>query len=204
MENNVNVTPRNGVLIGGRSAISICNRALSKIGDDYFIASFNENSKAARACASLYDDTKKQLLRAHPWRFALKRFSIPALTEKPVFGYDKMYQMPNECLRVWRPLPINVDYVVEGMNILVNGVEGTFRFQGIVDVKETYFDAMFVEALALKLASELSVPIANSAVLRDSFSAEFRDYIKDARTTNSFEAVQDKIEMTPSWLEDRF
>lgn len=64
------------------SIVSVCNRALSKIGDELIIMSLDDETKPARYCKALYDDTRDFVLRSYPWRFALKRLYFGAVKRK--------------------------------------------------------------------------------------------------------------------------
>jgi len=59
------------------SSVGIANVALSKIGAQRIVA-FNENTENARLLNAIYGTIRDEVLRAHPWNFAIKR-SAPAL-----------------------------------------------------------------------------------------------------------------------------
>ena len=182
------------------SIVAVCNRALSKIGDELIITSLDDNIKAARYCKALYADTRDFVLRSYPWRFALKRYVLAPLKEKPLFGYEYQFSLPSDCLRVWKTED-NELYQVEGQNLLMN--ENVCRFIGIARIEDSAsFDPMFVEALALRLASELAVPLAASVALRDSLNKEFQQFVQQAKTASAMEGIQDVF--TPKgWVEAR-
>ena len=79
--------------------IDICNAAIVRVGGQ-MITSLTENSPTAIACNSQYDIVRRDLLRSHPWNFAIKYASLPQNTETPIFGYDYSYALPSDCLRV--------------------------------------------------------------------------------------------------------
>lgn len=54
------------------SQVSICNRALSAIGNRSTISSLTERSTEARACALIFDDTVDEVLSMAYWNFARK------------------------------------------------------------------------------------------------------------------------------------
>lgn len=183
--------------------IEICNRALAKIGDDYTITSFYDEIKTARFSELLYESTKNMLLRSYPWRFAVKRFNSPELAETPAYGYNHQYLIPWDCLRVLSLQDENLEYAVEGRNILVNNDGGSLRYLGIKKVDDpNEYDEMFTEALVLKLAVEFAIPIAASTSLRDSLRADFKDFMQDAKTKSALEASQ-KSYYQKGWLEAR-
>lgn len=146
-----------------RSDTDICNLALGHLGEGR-ITSLDEDSAAARACALHYEQTRDQVLRSHRWNFAQRRAVLSRLSDAPAFGWSFQYELPADCLRV---LEINDSefgdvisdaYVVEGRALLTNAETINMVYvQRIEDVGQ--FDALFVEALALKLAVILSETI---------------------------------------------
>ncbi len=183
------------------SMVSVCNRALSKIGDEITILSMDDPSKQARYCKALYAETRDMVLRSYPWRFALKRYQLAPAAEKPLFGFERRFILPVDCLRVWKHEG-GEPYQVEGNAVLCN--ESIFRFIGISRIEDSgLFDPMFVEALALKLASELAVPLAASSSMKESLFKEYLDFVQAARTASAMEGVQDAF-VQQGWLESRW
>ncbi|MGN0904541.1 MAG: hypothetical protein ACI4PW_05235 [Alphaproteobacteria bacterium] len=183
------------------SMVSICNRALSKIGDEITILSLEDSSKPARYCKMLYPETRDMVLRSYPWRFALKRYVLAPMAEAPVFGFAKQFALPVNCLRVWRTEE-NIPYQIEGKALLADA--DVFRFIGIQRVEDpTLFDPMFVEAFALKLASELALPLTASVSLKEALYKEYQVFVQQARTASAMEGCQDSY-VQKGWLESRW
>ncbi len=145
------------------SETEICNLALGHLGEGR-VTSLEEDSVAARACALHFAAVRDQVLRSHRWNFAQDRVSLAQLAEAPAFGWAYQYELPADCLRVlefngteigdW----ISNEFVIEGRKLLTDA--GTARLvylKRIVDV--SLYDALFVEALAVKLAIVLSETI---------------------------------------------
>ena len=180
------------------SIVALCNRALSKIGDEPVLSSLNDDTKAARYCKALYADTRDFVLRSYPWRFALKRYALAPLKDKPLYGYEYRFGLPADCLRVWRTED-EEPYQVEGQNVLYNAP--ILRFVGIARVEDTaFFDPMFVEALALKLAAELAVPLTASVALKETLNKEYQAFVQQAKTASAMEGAQDGYTQR-GWLE---
>lgn len=183
------------------SVVALCNRALAKIGDELIIASLDDGTKAARYCKALYADTRDFVLRSYPWRFALKRYVLAPLSEKPLFGFERQFAMPSDCLRVWRT-DEDAPFQTEGGLILYDGP--VLRFVGISRVEDpALFDPMFVEALALKIAAELAVPLTASVTLKKQLDDEFLSFVVQARTVSATEGTQDSYAVRNGWLEAR-
>ena len=182
------------------SVVAVCNRSLSKIGDELIIMSLDDNTKSARYCKALYDDTRDFVLRSYPWRFALKRYVLAPLKEKPLFGYEYRFSLPSDCLRVWK-MAENERYQVEGQCLLAD--TDVCRFIGITRIEDAgLFDPMFVEALSLKLASELAVPLTASVTLKESLNKEYQQFVQQAKTASAMEGIQD-VFVPEGWVEAR-
>lgn len=182
------------------SIVAVCNRALSKIGDELIIMSLNDETKPARYCKALYADTRDFVLRSYPWRFALKRYVLAPLKEKPLFGYDYQFVVPSDCLRVWKTRD-RQPYQVEGRRILAD--RDVFAFTGISRIEDaTLFDPMFVEAFSLRLAAELAVPLTASVSLKENLTKEYQQFVQQAKTASAMEGIQD-VYTPQGWLEAR-
>ena len=64
------------------SDIDLCNLALSHLGNEASIASFDEQSVEAEKCKVFYPIARGNILQAHDWSFATKRKSL-ALINNP-------------------------------------------------------------------------------------------------------------------------
>lgn len=103
------------------SPVSICNQALSSIGQQVQINSFNDNSPAARAANTLYTMLMQMLTRAAPWdKFRaqraltlLKATVINGVTsdDPPPSPWNYEYAYPSDCLkaRFIQPTPLPVE-----------------------------------------------------------------------------------------------
>jgi hypothetical protein len=145
------------------SPIDICNLALAHLGEAP-ITSLAEDSLAGRACQLHYGQTRDAVLRAHRWNFATTRVALEQVLPAPAFRYSYRYQLPGNCLRVLEVNDTEIGdwlderFVIEGRQILTN--EATVNLIYIQRIENvTKFDALFVEALAVKLAIVLSETI---------------------------------------------
>ena len=179
--------------------VDLCNMALSKVGES-FIRDIAEESRPAKMCALMFAPVRDCVLRAYPWRFALKRYALAPLKDKPLYGYEYQFGLPADCLRVWRTEE-EEPYQVEGQTILYN--RPMLRFVGITRIEDaTLFDPMFVEALALKLAAELAVPLTASVALKEVLNKEYHAFVQQAKTASAMEGAQDAYTQR-GWLEAR-
>lgn len=180
---------------------TVCNQALSKLGARRIIE-LDEESPEARACRLHYVETRDEVLRHHRWNFSIRRAELPQLSEPPLYGWAFQYQLPVDCLRVlevngWEIGQRPSSWEVEGRKLLAN--EEPVKIRYVSQVTDcNLFDAIFVEALALKLAAKLALPINGSSEMAEQFLTE---YIKItgslARRTDAFEG---QLSRRPAWM----
>lgn len=173
------------------SEVSICSNALRKLGDNP-ITSLSDDSDRARLCNALYEINRDATLRAYPWNFAIRRTTLAQLSTTPAFEYSYEYTLPTNpyALRVLSLYEGDDSWKVEGRKLLTN--DSTAAIVYIARITDTAeFDALFVEALTARLASELSWPIIRSNSAKVSFYQEFIMKINEARAIDAQEGSAD-------------
>lgn len=98
------------------SAVDLANRALSKIGTQKTIASFQDPTPAATQCNLWYDVIRRSLLRTAPWAFARKQLALTqtgdAVPDNTApYPWLFQYAYPSDCLKfryVLAPQPVVV------------------------------------------------------------------------------------------------
>lgn len=188
------------------SQVEIANAALQKLGASA-ITSFNDSSKSARESNKCYDRLRQKLLRQHVWRFAIKRAQLPALSEAPLFGYDKQYQLPSDFIRLaarnQEELQFYQSMNIEGRKILTN-LEAPLKIRYVAEVTDpNEMDPVFRDLLAVDMAHEMCEPITNSNVKLANLKQERKDTMAEARRVNAFETPAVSAP-AGSWVTARF
>ncbi len=170
------------------SETTIANLALQKLGAAN-ITSLTDNSVNARAINTCYEMIRDREQRAHPWNFCIQRFQLVASSTTPVFGAVYQLPLPAGCLRVLLPHRFGVDWRIESGNILTN--EGnTLLVRCIIrNTNPTQYDALFVEALACKIAWHLCEKLTQSNEKKKDLLNEYKMVMAEARRTNAFETI---------------
>lgn len=188
------------------SVVDICNRALQKLGADR-ITSLTQNSTSARACNLAYESVRDAELRSHVWSFAIKRVQIAEDATAPVYGYDRSFTLPSDCLRL---LPndhkentaYQTDWKVEGRKILTND-SAPLSIRYVYRVTDTtLYDPLFNEMLACKLAMEMCEELTQSNSKRQLAIEEYRTAMREAKKTNAFENPPQE-QQTDGWVTGR-
>ena len=183
------------------SETSICNLALQKLGAGR-ITDISEDSPNARTCSDCYEAMRDRELRAHRWSFAITRESLAADATDPSFGPAKQYTLPAGFLRLIEPDDSanynTLDWRIEGGKI-VTDFTAPLEIRYIARVEDpTQFDALFVDALACRMALQMCEKITQSVSKKADVRSEYKDTIAEARRTNAIEGVSSESP-TDTW-----
>ncbi|ENX36325.1 hypothetical protein F889_00487 [Acinetobacter colistiniresistens] len=181
--------------------VSICNAALRMIGEKV-IASFDDETELAEHCRDIYTQTRRRILRDHPWSCARKRVTLSPVTTHPSFGYAHAFPLPRDFIRVVDP---NTNcYEIESRHILANTSRINLVYIFDNDNEDTW-DSMLTEAMSLQLASKMAKPITGSDATAQTAEAEYQKLIKSARSVNAQERPsQDMQYAESSYLGGRY
>ena len=184
------------------SAVDICNRALSRVGEGR-ITSLTDGTKQARACDSAYSHVRDEVLRAHPWNSAITRASLAKLSSSPSFGYDDEYQLPADCLRVVEVYDTTLPWVVEGKKLLSD--EGSPLSIRYVKREEdpNQWDSLLVSAVSARLALELCEELTQSNTKRERAAREYEAIMSSARRADGQEQSPMPFE-EDAWVNARY
>lgn len=180
--------------------VSICNSALIKCGS-ITISSIGQNTREARLLNSVWDKVRDELLRSHPWNFAIKRATLSPTATTPDFEYDYEYDLPNDCIRILDEEYSDTDYVIEGRKILSNEATLSFRYIYRNEDVDTW-DSSFAETMAWRLAQEISYALAPNSALQDRLEAGFKRSMSEARNVDGSEGILKGL-MADEWIRAR-
>lgn len=174
------------------SEVDIVNRALRAIGSQR-ITSLDEATEQAETCRGEYADIRDEVLRSHPWNFAMTRLLLPALSDAPAFGWERQFQLPSDCLRVWR---IDAEwriteFRVESGRILTNAA-APLALLYIRRPQPGDFDPIFVSALVHRLAAALALSLKESASASELQMKLYRAIMRDARAADATEGTPEQ------------
>ena len=171
------------------SKVSIANLALTILGADR-ITALEDNNENARRLTAIYDACLEDVLRAHPWNFAIKRQALARLTTTPAFGYDYEFQLPGDCLR---PIEANdgtniiTSYAIEGRKLLTDEDAINIKFiSNITDPNQ--YTAQFIMVLSARLASELAYAITNNKANAELIMSIYMERLQVAKETDAQES----------------
>ena len=184
------------------SAVDICNRALSRVGEAR-ITSLADDSKQARACSSAYVHVRDEVLRAHPWNSAMTRASLAKLSSTPAFGYDNEYQLPTDCIRMVEVYDTTNPWVVEGKKLLSDdGSPISIRYVRREE-DPNQWDALLASAVAARLALELCEELTQSNTKKEDAAQYYEVLLSRARSADGQEQSPMPFE-EDAWVTSRY
>ena len=166
----------------------VVNSALIKLGSER-ISSLSEQTPPAIAANEIFDTIRDEVLRAHPWNFATKRTTLSPNSTTPDFEYDYTYDLPSDLLRVWDVYPDDIVYSIEADRTLLSNESEMEIVYIYRNENPEYWDSMFGEALAWRLAKELCYKITASLSLVEHCTREYEKQLALARSTDGTEGV---------------
>lgn len=205
--------------------VSICNLALSYLGDSANMVSIDapEKSTQAELCSRLYPTAVSALLDMHDWSFATKRKAVPEVPDEDGFGWRKVFQLPSDALRIisvkdylrqeafWHPKASypdyefpQVDFEVKDAKLYTNAENAVVEYISS-NTNVSRFTPDFVVALSYFLAHQLvgaRVKGKEGQTLAQSLYKQFLVSLSTAKTKDASQQ-QKRIHFVPSWIRAR-
>lgn len=176
----------------------LASAALHLLGEKS-ITALTDDTERARVANALYAMTRDATLRAHPWRFALKRKELAADVTGPIFEFTTSYTIPSDALRVlktdWTPPPI---WRVEARKV-VTDQGAPIKILYIAQITDPQqFDALFIEAFIMRLASKMAVAVSGNYKRGADLFLMYKDALSEARSLSGQEGVPEAFDT--NWL----
>lgn len=180
--------------------MDIINMALANIGHDA-IATVNDDQKDANEMRIHYDTALADVLRSHPWGFAMRRAGLAELPQTPI-GFDHAYAYPVDCIMArrvmgdrwsWiRAVPFEIGRSIDGRQkaVLTNCPPVVVLEYTSSLVQPSEFDPQFITALSWRLAAAVTMgvhgdPQAHQAAMQSYYGALQLAMADDGRETAS-------------------
>jgi len=179
---------------------TICNLALSKIGDQS-ITSLDDNTLESRFCKLFYPVVLGQVLMQNTWNFATQLASLSQNSAAPIFDWNFSYQLPADFARIvkfnsFTSTDAIANYEINGQTLLTDEESAEIAYISTSPDASTFTPA-FVEVFALRLGAELAKPLAGSLDLKNQLLAEFKVAISESGRIDANSTRPRKIE---PWL----
>lgn len=158
------------------SVVAIANLALMRVGVLQRIDSLDEAGATATAVNAVYDHCVAATLSDFPWPFAATSAALGLVETDPNTDWTYSYAVPSDCLNVRRVvsaagradanrIPFVVGYGTAGRLLFTDEPQAVLEYT-INLTEPSQFDASFVDALAWRIAAEISFPLSVSDSIR--------------------------------------
>lgn len=178
------------------TSVDLANRSLDLVGTNT-IGTLNDTTKEAMICRRNYDQIRREVLRMHPWNFALTRATINLGNSQapvaPAFEFTYSFFYPQDALRLTNITDSDgidsndfKDWALEGRFIFSSTDTLWIRYvKDFIDVDD--FDPVFFNCFALKLAWMISYKLTQSTTLKDQL---WKDYLAAERRAKFLDSVE--------------
>jgi len=175
------------------SKIDIFNMALAHIGTTVTVADEAEKTVERITCSRFYDTCRDALLayKSCDWNFAMTSVLLADIGSPPT-NWLYRYRYPSDCIRAVglvikgnrspteaQKLRFDVMYEAAGRSIVSDQTEAELLYITRVTEAERY-PSSFVEALALRLAAFIAMPLNKDKSLRDELTQRSEQAIQIA------------------------
>lgn len=182
------------------TAIDICNSALNKLGQDP-IASFSEDSKAARALNTAYPLIRDKLLQDHYWNFAIKTVSLAQLPSTDLGLRGTKFALPADYHQAIKLLS-NRFYKIESGELITDQSTAILKYVWKNNNVSSY-TPLFKEALAYALANDIAYLMTQSQGTSDRMAKYAYDAKMNAAAVDAQEDFMDSVH-GDDFIEGRF
>ena len=184
------------------SIVQICNKALDKVGHGP-ITSLTDGTKAANLCNRNWEMIRDEILRAHPWNFAVTRATLAPSSTTPDWGFAYKFPLPSDNLRLLEVLDHSTaEYQVESKHILADDDVLYIRYIAKKTDPNDY-DSQFVNMAAQRLAIELCEPLTQSTTKKTMLWDEFKEFTTMALRSDGQENPPQQFE-EDDWINARY
>ena len=184
------------------SVVSICNIALSNLGDEK-IASLSENNDRARSCDLRYEDVRDAVLRSYPWNCATTRVELARSTTDPVWGFTYSFALPSDCLRVLDVYDYTVPFAIEGRFLLTENSSAKLKYIARITDPNDY-DILLQQAIGIRLASEIAEALTGRTELKAEMYQKYLLILTEARGVDSQEKGMPSVIEANDFINARF
>lgn len=161
------------------SVIDLCNKALDKLGQGA-ITSLSDGTKSSRLCDRTWPLVRDQVLRDHPWNFAVKRATLAASETAPDWGFTAQFPLPSDSLRLIEVRDLSTgEYQVENGHILADATVLYVRYIARITDPNVY-DSLFVDTASTRMAFEMCEAFTQSNQKKQALFEEYSDSLTRA------------------------
>lgn len=158
--------------------ISICSQALILLGADP-IASFTEETDAAKICANRYPALRSRLISGHPWRCMMTKKELTRDATPPIGEWRYAYIIPGEAVDAgaWAmfngtaidDLPVK-SFEIFGRRLVTNHARALIDFTTVKP--ESEWPAWFADLMMYALMADIGFAITDQQSTADRWAQQ--------------------------------
>ena len=149
--------------------ITICNLALSKIGEPP-ISDLEEGSREARAVGLIYAACRDEVMQLRPWTSCVTRTSLSPLSDSPSFEYSYAYVLPSDFIdlvRLGESDDDQIAYKIES-GMLLTDSETAYIIYIYRNENAGNYEPKLVDLIASRMAVDLALSVASNQSMSES------------------------------------
>lgn len=187
------------------SKMDIINLALANLSREP-LQSLSESNSEAFQLKVHWETSLASVLRDHPWGFAMRRKPLAALAESPI-GFSYAYVYPDDCIQARRILPagggpwhgrmsypFEVGRSLDGRHkAILADLPGAALEYTTRQVPCEEFDPQFVNALAWRLAAEISLAVHADPQSHQSAISTYSAQLQQAKALDMRESLSPRL-----------
>lgn len=150
------------------SSTDIANLSLDLLNAGIVNNIENPTTATESMLARWYDQSRRKVLREHPWNFASKTIILSASATRNAFN-ETVYPVPNDFIRLCSLVGAEgqtlskEDYRFEQGAIVISADGGQVKAKYIFDVKDVLlFDPLFIDVLTYEIAINIAYKVSNN------------------------------------------
>ena len=194
--------------------VALVNMALTMLGQQPISALTDSNNRAVMADAR-YADVRDSVLRAHPWNCAIKRDILAKRADTPDWGYDNIFVLPADFVRLVDIEDPTQKYSIEAGNqgdatsdgndlVLLSDVSAMnirYIYQLTLVVK---MDHTLKHTIATRLAAELAMAIVGDSAKEQFLLEKYQMLLMQAQWEDSVQHNTTDTIHGGLWIESRY
>jgi hypothetical protein len=184
------------------TSTDIANDALHFIGEASVSNIDTDTSKRAQMCKRWLPIVRAELFRKQPWNFLLKRAQLAANSVAPLFGFSYSYQLPADCLRVYKVNDMEDNWKVEGRAIMTDA--STCNLLYVADTTDySILPADIRMGLVYKLGQAVAPVLTGKPQITNLCAQMAREVLGESITADSTENYPDQPLDADDWVDAR-
>lgn len=186
------------------SKMDIINLALANLSREP-IQSLSEPNPEALQLKVHWDTALASVLRDHPWGFAMRRKPLAMLADSPI-GFSYAYVYPEDCIQARRIMPVGSGFgrgrahpfeigrSLDGRHkAILTDLPGAALEYTTRQVPCEEFDPQFANALAWRLAAEISLALHADPQAHQAAVQTYAAQLQQAKATDMRESSSPRL-----------